>query len=105
MLSRHETWQREQLTSQLSIFPEGQLCIEYEGRLVASSSSLILDFALYSQWHNWKEIADAGFIRNHNPEGNTLYGSKSWWTRTTEKCGSPAACMRLARSSPARRIS
>lgn len=69
-----KTWSREQLESQLSIFPEGQICIEYGGRVIASSSSLILDFALYSNWHNWKEVADGGFIRNHNPEGNTLYG-------------------------------
>ena len=67
-------WSREQIESQLSVFPEGQICIEYGGRLIASSSSLILDFALYSNWHNWKEVADGGFIRNHNPEGNTLYG-------------------------------
>ena len=69
-----KTWQREQIQSQLSIFPEGQICIEYEGAIVASSSSLILDFALYSEWHNWREITDGGYIRNHNPEGNTLYG-------------------------------
>lgn len=68
------TWSREQLESQISIFPEGQICIDYGGRVIASSSSLILDFALYSNWHNWKEVADSGFIRNHNPEGNTLYG-------------------------------
>src|SRR5512135_3784692 len=67
-------WQKEQIESQLSIFPEGQICIEYEGRIVASSSSLILNFALYNEWHNWKEITDGGFIRNHDPEGNTLYG-------------------------------
>jgi predicted amidohydrolase/ribosomal protein S18 acetylase RimI-like enzyme len=67
-------WVRDQVESQLTIFPEGQLCVEYQGRIVASSSSLILDFAMYADWHNWREIADAGFIRNHNPEGNTLYG-------------------------------
>jgi predicted amidohydrolase/ribosomal protein S18 acetylase RimI-like enzyme len=67
-------WTHEQFDSQLKIFPEGQICVEYEGRIVASSSSLILDFSLYSEWHSWKEIADNGFIRNHNPEGNTLYG-------------------------------
>ncbi len=67
-------WQREQIESQLTVFPEGQLCVEYEGTIVASSSSLILDFALYKEWHDWREIADGGFIRNHNPEGNTLYG-------------------------------
>ncbi|MBI4428632.1 MAG: GNAT family N-acetyltransferase [Ignavibacteriales bacterium] len=67
-------WLKEQMESQLNIFPEGQICIEYDGRIVASSSSLILDFELYRDWHGWKEIADAGFIRNHHPDGNTLYG-------------------------------
>lgn len=67
-------WTQEQLSSQLAIFPEGQLCVEYDGRVVASSSSLILDFALYGEHHSWRDVADAGFIRNHNPEGNTLYG-------------------------------
>ncbi len=67
-------WRQDQFESQLQIFPEGQICVEYEGRIVASSSSLILDFALYDEWHNWREIADQGYIRNHNPEGNTLYG-------------------------------
>ena len=67
-------WTREQIQSQLQIFPEGQICIEYAGLIVASSSSLILDFAMYAEWHDWREIADSGFIRNHTPEGNTLYG-------------------------------
>jgi predicted amidohydrolase/GNAT superfamily N-acetyltransferase len=67
-------WRKEQIESQLKTFPEGQICIEYEDRIVASSSSLILDFPLYDEWHSWREIADDGFIRNHNPEGTTLYG-------------------------------
>ena len=65
-------WNKEQFESQISIFAEGQVGVEYEGRLVASSSSLILNFALYSEWHSWKEIADSGYIRNHEPNGNTL---------------------------------
>lgn len=69
-----KTWSPEQFSSQLAIFPEGQICVEYEKKVVASSSSLILDFALYSEWHSWREIADNGFIRNHKNEGNTLYG-------------------------------
>ena len=67
-------WTREQTESQLALFPEGQICIEYQGTLVGSSSALILDFAMYGDWHSWKQIADAGFIRNHDPDGNTLYG-------------------------------
>ncbi len=69
-----ENWRREPLESQIEIFPEGQLCIEYEGALIASSSTLIVEFSDYSDWHNWKEISDNGFIRNHNPKGDTLYG-------------------------------
>ena len=67
-------WAIDQLESQLRIFPEGQICIEYEGKIVASSCSLILDFSMYAEWHNWREIADGGYIRNHDPQGNTLYG-------------------------------
>lgn len=67
-------WNREQFDSQLAIFPEGQFCVEYDGEVVASATSLIVDFDLYSEWHNWKEISDNGFIRNHDPNGDTLYG-------------------------------
>ena len=69
-----EPWTKEQFDSQLQIFPEGQFCVEHQGVLVASASSLILDFALYKEWHSWEEISDNGYIRNHNPQGDTLYG-------------------------------
>jgi len=69
-----QTWGRDQIESQLTRFPEGQLCIEYQGRIVASSSSLLLDFDEYESWHDWRLVADGGYIRNHTPGGDTLYG-------------------------------
>jgi len=69
-----KTWTREQMASQLRHFQEGQTCIEIDGLLVASSSSLIVEFGQYSEWHDWKAIADNGYIRNHDPTGDTLYG-------------------------------
>lgn len=69
-----DPWSVEQFESMLSRFSEGQICVEYEGGLVASSSSLIIDYDLYSDWHDWKTISDDGFIRNHNPDGDILYG-------------------------------
>jgi predicted amidohydrolase/ribosomal protein S18 acetylase RimI-like enzyme len=69
-----EPWGRDQIESQLEIFPEGQLCVEIDGRLAASSSSLILEYDLTLEWHNWKAVADSGYIRNHKPKGDTLYG-------------------------------
>lgn len=67
-------WSRAQFDSQLAIFPEGQRCIEIDGEIVASSASLIVDDADYSAWDDWKKISDDGFIRNHDLEGDTLYG-------------------------------
>jgi predicted amidohydrolase/ribosomal protein S18 acetylase RimI-like enzyme len=68
------SWGLDQIESQLERFPEGQLCLEYEGRIVASSSSLIVEYERYEEWHDWKLVADAGYIRNHAPDGDTLYG-------------------------------
>lgn len=67
-------WTREQFNSHLRIFPEGQIGIAYGDELVASSSSLLLDFGMYDGHHTWGEITDNGMIRNHNPSGKTLYG-------------------------------
>lgn len=69
-----ECWGRDQFQSQLERFPGGQFCIEYEGRVIASASSLIVDFEQHRDWHDWKAIADSGYIRNHDDEGDTLYG-------------------------------
>lgn len=67
-------WQREHIESQLAVFPDGQLVVEYDGELVASASSLVVTFDDYEAWHDWSVIADSGFIRNHDAEGDTLYG-------------------------------
>lgn len=68
------TWTREQIESQWNIFPEGQIGIEIDGQLAASSSSLILEYDPALEWHNWQAVADKGYIRNHKPKGDTLYG-------------------------------
>ncbi len=68
------TWERKHIESQISHFPEGQICIEFDGKIVASSSSLIVDFGDYDEWHSWTLIADGGFIRNHDETGDSLYG-------------------------------
>lgn len=68
------TWTREHVESQIEHFPDGQIGIEYDGKLVASSCSLIVDYDLCSDWHDWKAVADAGYIRNHDDGGDVLYG-------------------------------
>lgn len=67
-------WRREHIESHLERFPEGQIVVELDRRLVASSSSLVIDFDEYEEGHTWTEVAGDGFIRNHDPDGDTLYG-------------------------------
>lgn len=69
-----QPWDRAHLESQLAHFPEGQVCIEIDGELVASSSSLVVAYDDYTDWHDYLSVADGGYIRNHDPEGDTLYG-------------------------------
>lgn len=67
-------WSKEQFQSQIATFPEGQIGVTVNQVLVASSASLVVDFDMYSEWHDWKKLSDGGYIRNHNPQGDTLYG-------------------------------
>jgi len=67
-------WSDEQFKSQIKVFPKGQICVEYQNKILASSSSLIVDFDIYGDDHSYQKITGSGFITNHNPEGDTLYG-------------------------------
>lgn len=47
--------------------------VEVNGELAGSITSIITDFKPGQQGHNWEEVTDSGYIRNHNDSGNTLY--------------------------------
>jgi GNAT superfamily N-acetyltransferase len=44
-----------------------------KGEIVGSMTGLLVDFDPNHPEHSWEEITDNGYIRNHNPKGNTLY--------------------------------
>ncbi|KKI90518.1 acetyltransferase [Bacillus sp. SA1-12] len=66
-------WNTEQLSNHVKLFPEGALCMEVNGEIVASMTGLIVDFDPHHPEHSWEEITDNGYIKNHTPNGNTLY--------------------------------
>ncbi|MGP7818621.1 GNAT family N-acetyltransferase [Niallia sp. 01092] len=66
-------WNTEQLENHVTLFPEGALCIEINGEIAGSMTSLLVDFDPTHPEHTWEEITDNGYIRNHNPNGKTLY--------------------------------
>lgn len=66
-------WNEEQLASHVTRFPEGALCVEVDGELAGSMTTLIVRFDPAHPHHTWADITDNGYIRNHDPDGNTLY--------------------------------
>ncbi|TJY44216.1 GNAT family N-acetyltransferase [Cohnella pontilimi] len=65
-------WNEEQLREHVTRFPEGALCVEIDGGIVGSMTGLLrtLDD---SHPHDWARVTDNGYIRNHEPDGDTLY--------------------------------
>lgn len=66
-------WNEEQLSNHVKLFPAGAVCVEVEGRLAGSMTGLIVSYDPQHPEHSWAEITDEGYIRNHDPEGDTLY--------------------------------
>ncbi|MBT2644825.1 GNAT family N-acetyltransferase [Bacillus sp. ISL-41] len=66
-------WNTEQLTNHINLFQDGALCVEIGGRIVGSITGLLVRLDNGDEDHSWADITDNGYIRNHNPKGNTLY--------------------------------
>ena len=70
------SWTSAELGKHLNVFPEGQLvAVDEAGRLVGSSSSLIIDWDDYAESAKWSAITGRGTFDTHNPLGKTLYGA------------------------------
>jgi hypothetical protein len=67
-------WTRKQFASMLDRFPEGQFCIEDNGRVVAAALSLIVDYKRYGDFHTHEQITGNGYFTTHDPHGDSLYG-------------------------------
>ncbi len=69
-----EPWDEAHLADHVDRFPEGQLCVELDGDVVASCGSLIVAYDDFSDWHDYRSLVVDGTLLNHDPEGDTLYG-------------------------------
>ena len=67
-------WRREAFLAQLTRFAPGQVGVELDGALVATSSAMIVTGEDWQQPHTFDEVVDGGLITLHEPEGDTLYG-------------------------------
>ena len=69
-----QPWSRQNLEDHLARFPEGQLAIELDGELVATSSSLIVDATDLGEDHIYSDVCRGGNLIAHDREGDMLYG-------------------------------
>ncbi len=67
-------WTRAQFESQVQRFPEGQICIEDNGKVVAAAISLIVKYSRWGQDHRYWDIVGNGYLTTHDPKGDVLYG-------------------------------
>ena len=67
-------WTRKEYRALLQNFPEGQICIEDKGQIVAVALALIVQYSDYGDRHTYAQITADGTFKTHNPEGDTLYG-------------------------------
>ena len=58
----------------LELFPEGQFVITDGNRVVGMTTTMRSDFDFLNYHHTFKETIAGGWLSNHNPEGEWLYG-------------------------------
>lgn len=69
-----EPWTLANVRNQLAVWERSQLGLFIDGRLVASCAQLVVSSDDYSDFSDWREMADGGNITNHDLSGDTLYG-------------------------------
>ena len=68
------SWSPEEFMTLLNLFPEGQICIEDKGRVVAAALTLIIDYAGLELNHSYEDIVADGNFKSHDAGGDYLYG-------------------------------
>lgn len=67
-------WRDHQIQALLEMFPEGQLCIKVDNKLVGAALSLIIDNSTLGANHTYKDVTANYTFKSHDPEGDILYG-------------------------------
>lgn len=68
------SWTESQFRRLIDKFPEGQVGIEDDSRIVAFACSLIVDYSKYGDSHTYMQITGDFQFTTHDPDGDVLYG-------------------------------
>ncbi|RTY96009.1 bifunctional GNAT family N-acetyltransferase/carbon-nitrogen hydrolase family protein [Flavobacterium sp. GT3R68] len=67
-------WRADDIEKLLGVFPEGQLVILVDGKVVGAALSLVVDEDLVDKNHDYAKITGDYTFSTHNPKGDILYG-------------------------------
>ncbi|MEZ5976480.1 MAG: bifunctional GNAT family N-acetyltransferase/carbon-nitrogen hydrolase family protein [Planctomycetota bacterium] len=67
-------WKPEQIQKLLRIFPDGQLVVTVNNKVVAAALAIVVDYDLFGDEHNYLQITGNYSFDTHDPEGDVLYG-------------------------------
>ncbi|MBA9073461.1 putative amidohydrolase/ribosomal protein S18 acetylase RimI-like enzyme [Flavobacterium gossypii] len=67
-------WEEEEIERLLSLFPEGQLVILVDDKVVGSALSILVNYKKASSNHTYQKITGNSSFSTHDPEGEVLYG-------------------------------
>ena len=67
-------WKPEEYAALINNFPEGQICIEDQGVVVAAALTILVNGDEFESRHTYEDVVDKGRMSGHDPDGNALYG-------------------------------
>ncbi|RYD76313.1 MAG: GNAT family N-acetyltransferase [Sphingobacteriales bacterium] len=67
-------WREHQIKKLLTIFPDGQIAITVDGKVVGIALSIVVKYADYGDDHTYAQITGNYTFKTHNPKGDYLYG-------------------------------
>jgi predicted amidohydrolase/ribosomal protein S18 acetylase RimI-like enzyme len=79
MIAAYEYWQssywrEEHIHKLLRSFPEGQIAICIDQKVIGCALSIIVKYDLFGDNHNYRQITGDYTFDTHNPKGDVLYG-------------------------------
>lgn len=69
-----DTWNDTVVDALLTKFPDGQICVCVDGKVVGCAFSIIIDYNKFGDDHTYEQITSGMTFINHNPNGDVLYG-------------------------------
>src|SRR5882724_6952196 len=67
-------WREPTIRRLISLFPEGQIAVTVNGKVVGCALSIIVDYGKFGDEHTYEQITGYYTFNTHDPKGDILYG-------------------------------